>query len=69
MLSRLNPSGPFYAADQHTFSTEETRDILANLRREARWNPECLYTKQLSGLGPLVTPGVQHVFHEILSHP
>ena len=68
-LSRLNPSGPFYTGDQHTFSTEERRDILANLRREARWNPECLYTKRLSSLGPLVAPEVQKVFHEILSTP
>ena len=68
-LCRLNPSGLFYAGGKDTFSTEERRDILANLRREARWNPDCLYTRRRSGLGPLVSPELQDAFHEILSAP
>ena len=68
-LSRLNPSGLFYAGDQDAFSTEERRAILANLRREARWNPGCHYTRRRSGLGSLVSPELQDVVHEILSVP
>ena len=68
-LSRLNPSGLFYAGDQDTFSAEERGDILANLRREANWNPGCLYTSRRLGLGPLATPEMQDTFQEILSGP
>ncbi len=68
-LCRLDPSGLFYAGDQATFSTEERRDVLANLRREARWNPGCHYARRRSGLGPLVSSELQDVFSEILSSP
>ena len=68
-LCPLNPGGLFYAGDQDTFSTEEIRDILANLRREARWNPGCHFTRRLPGLGPLVPPGLQYAIREILSDP
>lgn len=68
-LCRLNPGGLFYAGGKDKFSLEERRDILANLRREARWNPDCLYTRRRSGLGPLVSPELQDAFHEILSAP
>ena len=68
-LSRLNPSGLFYAGDPDTFSTEEKRDILARLRREANWNPACLYTTRRSGLGPLALAELQDAFEQILSSP
>ena len=68
-LCRLNPGGLFYAGGKDRFSTEERRDILVNLRREARWNPDCLYTRRWSGLGPLVSPELEDAFREILSAP
>ncbi len=68
-LSRLNPGGLFYAGDQDTFSTEEKADMLANLHREARGNAGCLYMGRRLDLGPLVSPELQNVFHEILSAP
>ena len=68
-LSRVNPSGLFYAGDRHTFSTDEKRDILENLRREAGWNPGCLYTTRRRGLGSLVSADLQDAIGEILSGP
>lgn len=68
-LCRLNPSGLFHAGGKDTFSTEERRDILVNLRREANWNPDCLYMRRRSGLGALVSPELEDVFHEVLSAP
>ena len=65
-LSRVNPSGLFYAGDRHTFSTDEKRDILENLRREAHWNPGCLFTMRRRGLGPLVSSDLQDAIREIL---
>ena len=67
-LSRLNPSGLFYAGGQHAFSTDEKRDILANLLGEASWNPGCLYSTHRTGLGPLVSPELQDAFEAILSN-
>ena len=66
-LCRLNPSGLFHAGGEGSFSYEERRGILASLRREADWNPDCLYTRRRLGLGPLVSPEFQDEFHEILS--
>ena len=68
-LSRLNPSGLFFAGDRDTFSTEEKRDILAHLRREAAWNPACLYSRWRSGLGDLALAELQDAFEQILSSP
>lgn len=68
-LCRLNPSGLFHAGGKDTFSGEERRDILASLRREADWNPDCLYATRRLALGPLVSPELQDPFHEILSAP
>ena len=67
-LSRLNPSGLFYAGGQHAFSADEKRDILANLLGEASWNPGCLYSTHRTGLGPLVSPELQDAFEAILSN-
>ena len=66
-LCRLNPSGLFHAGGEGSFSCEERKGILASLRREADWNPDCLYTRRRLGLWPLVSPELQDEFHEILS--
>ena len=66
-LSRLNPGGMFYRGGPDMYAAHERRDILFNLRREARWNPECLYTRRWPGLGPLVSVEVQDAFQEILT--
>ena len=66
-VSRLNPSGLFYAGGQHAFSTDEKREILANLRREAYWNPGCRLRTRRTGLGPLVSSELQDAFEAILS--
>ena len=68
-LSRLNPGGMFYVGGPDTFSVDERRDILVNLRREARWNPDCLYTRRWPGLGPLVSVELQDACEEILTTP
>ncbi len=68
-LCRLNPVGLFHAGGEARFSTEERRDVLSSLRREADWNPDCIYTRRRLGLGPLVSPELQDAFHEILSAP
>lgn len=66
-LSRLNPGGIFYCGGPDMYAAHERRDILFNLRREARWNPDCLYTRRWPGLGPLVSVEVQDAFQEILT--
>ena len=66
-LSRLNPGGMFYVGGPDTFSVNEKRDILVNLHREGRWNPDCLYTKRWPGLGQLVSVELQDAFREILT--
>lgn len=68
-LSQLNPGGMFYVGGPETFSVDERRDILVNLRREARWNSDCLHTRRWPGLGPLVSVELRDVIHEILSNP
>ena len=66
-LSRLNPSGMIYAGDQQTYSTDEKREILWNLRRES-WNPGCSRSfSRLSGIGAIVSPELEEAFREILS--
>ena len=68
-LSRLNPGGMFYVGGPDTFFADERRDILVNLRREARWNRDCLYTRRWPGLGPLVSVESQDACEEILTTP
>ena len=66
-LSRLNPSGMIYAGEQQTYSTDEKREILWNLRRES-WNPGCSRSlSRVSGIGALVSPELEETFREILS--
>ena len=68
-LSRLNLGGMFYIGGPEAFSVDERRDILVNLHREARRNPDCLYTRRWPGLGRLVSVELQDAIHEILSTP
>lgn len=67
MLSRLDPLGLIYVAGQRTYSTDEKRDIVVNLRREHHWNPWC--TRSLlpaPGIGRIVSPELEGTFQEIL---
>ena len=67
-LSQLNPSGLIYAADRQTYSTEEKRDIVLNLRRESYWNPWCNRSiSKVEGIGGIVSPELEKTFREILS--
>ena len=66
-LIRLSPGGMIYVGGPNTFSVNEKRDILINLHREARWNPDCLYTRRWPGLGPLVSVELQSAIDEILT--
>ena len=66
-LSRLNPSGMIYAGDRQTYSTDEKREILRNVRREC-WNPGCFRSiSRVSGIGAIVCPELEETFREILS--
>ena len=40
-IIRLNPSGLIYAGDRETYSADEKREIVLNLRREWTHNPYC----------------------------
>ncbi len=68
VLSRMDPSGMIYAGDRKTYSVEEKREIVLNLRRESYWNPWC--TRSLSmtrGIGGIVSPEIEETFLEILT--
>ena len=66
-LSQLNPSGLIYAADRQTYSIDEKRDIVRNLRRESYWNPWCTRSvSRVSGIGAIVSPALEETFLEIL---
>ena len=67
-LSRLNPSGMIYAADRGTYSADEKRDILLNLRRESAWNAWCTRgVSKVAGIGGIVGPELEGTFRGILS--
>ncbi len=67
-LSQLDPSGLIYAADQQTYSPDEKRDIVLNLRQESYWNPWCTRTlSHLPGFGGIVSLELEGVFREILT--
>ena len=67
-LSQLNPSGLVYAGDRQTYSTDEKRQIVLNLRREAYWNPWCSRgTSRSPGIGVIVSPELENTFRQILS--
>ena len=67
-LGQLDPSGLIYAGDRRTYTADEKRDIVRNLRRESHWNPWC--TRSLSktrGIGGIVSPELEGTFREILT--
>lgn len=67
-LSRLDPSGLIYAGDRQTYSTDEKRDIVLNLRRESCWNPWCNRSiSKVPGIGKIVSPELKEVFREVLT--
>ena len=69
-LSQLDPSGLIYGGDEQTYSVEEKRDILLNLRQEANWNPWCSRSiSMLSGIGKIVSPELEDEFRKILLDP
>ena len=67
-LSRLNPSGLIYDGDRQTYSADEKRDIVRNLRRESYWNPWCSRSvSKVPGIGGIVSPDVEGTFREVLT--
>ena len=67
-LSRLNPSGLIYNGDRETFSAEEKREIVLNLRKEWAWNPACSRSRgRVAGFGAIVSPDIEDTLREILS--
>ena len=67
-LSPLNPSGLIYDGDAQTYSADEKRDIVRNLRRESYWNPWCTRgVSKVSGIGGIVSPELEGTFREILT--
>ena len=67
-LSQLNPSGLIYDGDRQTYSVDEKREIVLNLRRESYWNPWCNRSISKSpGIGGIVSEELEETFREILS--
>ena len=67
-ISRLDPSGMIYAGDRQTYSSDEKRDIVRNLRRESFWNPWCTRSiSMVAGIGGIVSPELEETFREIFS--
>ena len=67
-LSQLNPSGLIYDGDRLTYSADEKRDIVRNLRRESYRNPWCSRSVgMVPGIGGIVSPELEGTFREILS--
>ena len=67
-LSRLHPSGLIYDGDRGTYSPDEKREIVLNLRREWAWNAGCMRSiGRVPGFGGIVSPELEDTFREILS--
>ena len=67
VLSRLNPSGMIYSGERGTYSVDEKREIVLNLRRESAWNPWCRRsTSMVRGIGGIVGPELEETFRGIL---
>ena len=67
-LSRLDPSGLIHAADQDTYSPQEKREIVLNLRRE--WDHNSYASRsvgRVTGIGKIVSPELEETLREILS--
>ena len=68
LLSRLHPSGLIYAGDRETYSRDEKREIVLNLRREWARNAWCSRSRgRVSGFGGIVSPELEDTLREILS--
>ena len=67
-LSQLNPSGLIYAGDGKTYSADEKREIVRNLRRESYWNLWCTRgVSKVPGIGAIVSGELEGTFREILT--
>ncbi len=67
-LSRLNPSGLIYVAERDTYSPDEKREIVLNLRREWARNPSCSRSRgRVTGIGRIVSSELESTFRDILS--
>ena len=67
-LSRLDPSGLIYAADRDTYSPDEKREIVLNLRREWDHNAHASRSVgRVAGIGAIVTPELEKTLREIFS--
>ena len=67
-ISQLNPSGLIYVGDRQTYSADEKRDIVRNLRRESYRNPWCTRSVgMVPGIGRIVSPQLKGMFREILT--
>ena len=67
-FSQLNPSRLIYDGDGQTYSADEKRDIVRNLRRESYWNPWCTRSvSKVPGIGAIVSPELEGTFREILT--
>ena len=67
-LGRLDPSGLIYAGDRQTYSADEKRALVRNLRRESNWNPWCSRAlSRVPGIGAIVSPELEGTFREILT--
>ena len=67
-ISQLNPSGLIYVGDRQTYSADEKRDIVRNLRRESYRNPWCTRSVgMVPGIGRIVSPQLKGTFREILT--
>ena len=67
-LIRLHPSGLIYDGDRETYSPDEKREIVLNLRREWARNAWCSRSMgRVSGFGGIVTPELEDTLREILS--
>ncbi len=68
VLSRLDPSGLIRAGDRDTYSLDEKREIVRNLRRETAWNPwSSRFISNLPGFGVIVSPELEGMFRDVLS--
>ena len=67
-LSRLDPSGLIHSADQNTYSPEEKREIVLNLRREWDHNAHASrFIGRVTGIGAIVSPELEETLREIFS--
>ena len=67
-LSRLDPSGMIYAGDRDTYSPEEKRQIVLNLRRQ--WDHNAGASRpvgKVAGIGAIVSAEIEDTLREILS--